>query len=212
MRIWVLRPRGQIVRMGKQINTAGHDMSAQTQTVLDAIDAANAKDPNREDDQPDSLLYGQRMSEELHRLFPDASDALRIAARGQHVERWKLKRTEYPDGRAGYLAWRKAQGVYHADVVMGMMKDAGFAQDQIEDAGRMLRKEGIKRDPQVQALEDVICFVFLKWYFEPFAAKHSAEKIQRIVEKTARKMSAEGRARALDEFDLPEALAAAFRV
>ncbi|WP_424831188.1 DUF4202 domain-containing protein [Ruegeria sp.] len=186
-------------------------MSAQMQKVLDAIDAANAQDPNLEDGQPESLLYGQRMSAELDRLVPNASELLQIAARGQHVERWKLKRTEYPEGRAGYLAWRKAQGVYHADVVMGMMEQAGYDADQIETVGRMLRKQGIKRDAEVQALEDVICFVFLKWYFQPFAAKHSDEKIQRIVEKTALKMSEDGRARVLKEFDLPEPLAAAFK-
>ncbi len=186
-------------------------MSIRKQTVLDAIDAANAQDPNIEDGQPVELLYGQRMSAELDRLFPDASDALQIAARGQHVERWKLKRSEYPDGRAGYLAWRKAQGVYHADVVQGFMELAEYGADDIEVVGQMLRKQGIKRNAEVQALEDVICFVFLKWYFAPFAAKHSDEKVQRIVEKTALKMSAEGRARVLEEFDLPEALAAAFR-
>lgn len=186
-------------------------MSTRKQVVLDAIDAANAEDPNFEDGQPEALLYGQRMSAELDRLFPDASDALQIAARGQHVERWKLKRTEYPEGRAGYLAWRKAQGVFHAGVVRGLMEQAEYGADQIEAAEQMLRKQGIKRNPEVQALEDVICSVFLKWYFAPFAAKHSAEKIQRIVEKTAVKMSTEGRARVLDEFDLPDHLAAAFR-
>lgn len=186
-------------------------MSARKQAVLDAIDAANQQDPNTEDGQPAALLYGQRMSAELDRLFPDASDELQIAARGQHVERWKLARTEYPEGRAGYLAWRKAQGVHHADVVMSLMGQNGYDPDRTEAAGRMLRKQGIKREPEVQALEDVICFVFLKWYFQPFAAKHSAEKIQRIVEKTARKMSAEGRTRVLEEFDLPDHLAAAFR-
>lgn len=186
-------------------------MSAQKQSVLDAIDAANSQDPNLDDGTPEALLYGQRMSEELSRLFPEASEELQIAARGQHVERWKLKRAEYPEGRAGYLAWRKAQGVYHADVVMGMMQDAGYGAEQIETAGRMLRKQGIKRDAEVQALEDVICFVFLKWYFAPFAAKHSPEKVQSIVEKTARKMSDDGRARVLREFDLPEPLAAAFQ-
>ncbi len=186
-------------------------MSTRKQAVLDAIDAANAQDPNLEDGQPEALLYGQRMSAELERLFPNASDALQIAARGQHVERWKLKRTEYPEGRAGYLAWRKAQGVYHAEVVRGLMEQAEYGADQIEAAEQMLRKQGIKRNPEVQDLEDVICFVFLKWYFAPFAAKHSTEKIQRIVEKTAVKMSAEGRARVLDEFELPEHLAAAFR-
>ncbi|WP_170573259.1 DUF4202 domain-containing protein [Ruegeria atlantica] len=186
-------------------------MSARKQSVLDAIDAANRQDTNLDDGQPVELLYGQRMSAELDRLFPDASDILQIAARGQHVERWKLARSEYPEGRAGYLAWRKAQGVHHAEIVMAMMEQAGYSADEVETAGRMLRKQGIKRDDEVQALEDVICFVFLKWYFAPFAEKHSAEKIQRIVEKTARKMSAEGRARVLTEFDLPEHLAAAFQ-
>ncbi len=186
-------------------------MSARKQAVLDAIDAANRQDPNFEDGQPVELIYGQRMSAEMDRLFPDASDMLQIAARGQHVERWKLARSEYPEGRAGYLAWRKAQGVHHAEVVMGLMQQAGYDADDIEATGRMLRKQGIKRDDEVQALEDVICFVFLKWYFAPFAAKHSAEKIQSIVEKTARKMSAEGRARVLKEFDLPDNLAAAFQ-
>ena len=186
-------------------------MNARKQAVLDAIDAANTQDPNIEDGQPETLLYGQRMTAELNRLFPDASDPLQIAARGQHVERWKLARSEYPEGRAGYLAWRKAQGVHHAEIVMELMRQTEYSADEIDAAGRMLRKQGIKRDADVQALEDVICFVFLKWYFAPFAEKHSAEKIQSIVEKTARKMSAEGRARVLDEFDLPEHLAAAFR-
>ena len=186
-------------------------MSAQKQAVLDAIDAVNRQDPNQDGGEPEALLYGKRMSEELARLFPDASDALQIAARGQHVERWKLARSEYPEGRTGYLAWRKAQGVHHAEVVMGLMKKEGYGTDQIDAAGRMLRKQGIKRDAEVQALEDVICFVFLKWYFQPFAAKHSAEKIQSIVQKTARKMSGEGRARVLREFDLPDHLADAFR-
>ena len=90
------------------------------------------------------------------------------------------------------------------------MQEAGYAEDEVQAAGQMLRKEGIKRNAEVQMLEDVICFVFLKWYFAPFAAKHTPEKIQRIVEKTARKMSAEARARVLKEFDLPEELAQAF--
>ncbi|WP_170395544.1 DUF4202 domain-containing protein [Ruegeria arenilitoris] len=187
-------------------------MSARKQAVLDAIDAANRQDPTIEEGQPAALLYGQRMSAELDRLFPDALDPLQIAARGQHVERWKLARSEYPEGRTGYLTWRKAQAEHHAEIVMGLMEQAGYSKDEAESAGRMLRKQGIKRDDEVQALEDVICFVFLKWYFAPFAEKHSAEKIQRIVEKTARKMSGDGRTRVLSEFNLPEHLAAAFQV
>ncbi|WP_291732965.1 DUF4202 domain-containing protein [Leisingera sp. F5] len=185
-------------------------MSAQLTQVLDAIDAANAQDPSLEDGQPAALLYGQRMSSEQSRLFPDANEPLQIAARGQHVERWKLQRGAFPEGRAGYLAWRKAEADHHAGVVTALMQEAGYGAGDVDAAARMLRKEGIKRDDQVQALEDIICFVFLKWYFEPFAAKHPAEKVQRIVEKTARKMSAEARARVLGEFTLPAELAGAF--
>ena len=179
-------------------------------TVLAAIDAANAADPGVEAGRPAALLYGERMSAELARLDPGASEALRIAARGQHVERWKLLRTDYPEGREGYLAWRREQGRLHAARVADMMAGSGYPEADRDRVAAMLRKEGIKRDPEVQMLEDVICFVFLKWYFAPFATKHDPEAIEKIVIKTARKMSPEGRARVLDEFDLPGPLVAAF--
>lgn len=180
-------------------------------TALAAVDAANAADPTREDGRPAALVYGERMSAELARLFPDASEPLQIAARGQHVERWMLPRADYPGGRTGYLEWRREQGRRHATRVAGIMQAAGYGADEIAAAEAMLRKEGLKRAPEVQALEDVICFVFLRWYFAPFAEGRDTGALLKIVEKTARKMSAEGRARALAEFDLPKPFAAAFR-
>ena len=181
--------------------------------VLAAIDAANAADPHREPDgRAVELVYGERMSAELARLVPDASEDLRIAARGQHVERWKLPREAYPDGRAGYLAWRAEQARRHAERVDGMMAEAGYPADERARVAALLRKEGIKRNPEMQALEDVICFVFLRWYFADFAAKHPEDEIVRIVAKTARKMSPEARAQALAEFALPRPLAAAMTV
>lgn len=178
--------------------------------VLAAIDAANAADPQREaDGRPVALVYGERMSAELDRLASDASEPLRIAARGQHVERWKLPREDYPEGRAGYLAWRAEQGRRHAVRVDGMMADAGFGPEERDRVAALLRKEGIKRNPEMQVLEDVICFVFLRWYFADFATKHPEEELVRIVAKTARKMSPAARERALAEFDLPPALAEA---
>ncbi len=182
------------------------------QTAVAAIDAANAADPTLEDGQPAALLYGHRMSAELTRLFPDASEPLMIAARGQHIERWRLPRQDYPDGKEGYLAWRREQARRHAARVAGIMRDAGYDAEAIASAERMLRKEGIKRDEDVQALEDVICFVFLRWYFAPFAAARDHAELLDIVRKTATKMSAAGRTRALAEFDLPEDLAAAMRM
>lgn len=180
-------------------------------SVLAAIDAANAADPNLEPDRrPAALVYGERMTAELARRIPDASEHLQIAARGQHVERWKLAREAYPEGRAGYLAWRVEQGRIHAARVAGMMADAGYPQADQDRVASLLRKEALKRNPETQALEDVICFVFLRWYFAEFAARYDDLDIGRIVEKTARKMSADARRVALAEFPMPPALAAAF--
>lgn len=179
--------------------------------ALDAIDAANADDPDTREGAPAAQLYGQRMTQELARLFPNASHPLQIAARGQHIERWTKKRAQYPEGREGYLNWRRDLAHHHAERVGTIMRAAGYSEEDANSAGRMIRKEGIKRDQEVQMLEDVICFVFLKWYFEPFSQTQDPDKMQRIVAKTARKMSADGRARVLREFDLPEPLAAAFR-
>ena len=181
------------------------------QQVLDAIDTANRRDPRLDEGQPEALLYGHRMSAELSRLYPDASDLLQIAARGQHVERWVLARSDYDEGKAGYLKWRRDLATHHANRVGAMMTGAGYGMDDVLKVGRMLRKEGVKRDPEVQAIEDVASFVFVKHYFAGFAARHAHEKILGIVEKTARKMSPMARARVLEEFDLPDDLAAAFR-
>ncbi len=181
-------------------------MSDRLRRALALIDATNVADPKGE-----ALVYGQRMSAELARLFPAASEVLQVAARGQHVERWLLPRGDYPEGKAGYLDWRREQGRRHGLRVAAIMTEAGFPEADGARVGVLLRKEGIKRDPEVQALEDVICFVFLKWYFSPFAADRDAEQTLDIVRKTARKMSTEGRARVLAEFDLPEPLAGAFR-
>lgn len=179
--------------------------------ALSLIDAANAADPTLENSQPAALLYGKRMSDEMARLFPAASEVLQIAARGQHVERWLLRRSDYPEGKAGYLDWRREQARRHALRVAGIMDEVGYSLEDGFRVGILLRKEGLKRDPEVQALEDVICFTFLHWYFADFAAARDDTEVLDIVTKTARKMSSEGRARALAEFTLPANLAAAFQ-
>jgi len=181
------------------------------QTAFAAIDQANSADPARSEGQPEALLYGQRMTAEQEALYPDAPEPLRIACRGQHIERWTLPRADYPMDRAGYLAWRTEQGRRHAARIAGIMRDAGYDPEEIAHAERMLTKQGIKRDEDVQALEDVACFTFIRWYLGPFAEGRDPQELQRIVEKTARKMSASARARALSEFAIPEPFAAAFR-
>jgi hypothetical protein len=182
------------------------DTSGRFAEVLAAIDAANARDPHvielagrRE---PAELVYGRRMSETLARMAPDASEHLRIAARGQHIERWTSPRKNYPEGRAGYLAWRRDLKDFHARRLADIMAGAGYGADDIARVSALVRKERLKTDAEAQILEDVVCVVFLAHYIDAFMAKTEEYKVADILAKTWRKMSSAGHAHAL-ELPLP---------
>ena len=176
------------------------------------FDAANAEDPTLEaNDQgqpvPKELLYAERMSACLHRVAPDAPEAVQLAARSQHIRRWHIPRSDYPLTRPGYHQWRTALKKYHAELAGQLMAQAGYDPDIVARVGQLLRKERLKDDPEVQLLEDVICLVFLEYYFLPFAAQHPADKVVEIVQKTWPKMTERGHVLALQLPFSPEALA-----
>jgi len=170
-------------------------------TVLAAIDAANARDPNRIETggrrEPAELVYGQRMSLTLARMAPDASAHLQIAARGQHIDRWTSPRKSYPDGRIGYLKWRKDLKDFHAGRLGEIMAAAGYGTDDIARVGSLVRKERLKLDVEAQMLEDIVCVVFLEHYIDGFMAKTDREKLADILAKTWAKMSPLGHEHAL---------------
>ncbi|MGI9382173.1 MAG: DUF4202 domain-containing protein, partial [Methyloligellaceae bacterium] len=171
------------------------------QRALDAFDRANAADPNLEsvdgEAVPKELIYGQRMSACLARLCPRASEALTLAARCQHLERWVTPRSSYPDGRVGYLTWRRDLKGYHARRAGEILAELGYAQGLIARVQALVRKERLKRDEEAQILEDVVCVVFLTHYLADLAAKHDADKVVEILRKTWAKMSPLGRNAAL---------------
>lgn len=175
--------------------------------ALAAIDAANGADPTQETQdgaaRPAALIYSERMSEWLERIEPDASEVLRIAARAQHIERWTVPRASYPMDREGYLRWRTELGKYHAQRAGEIMRAAGYDESEASRVGQLIRKQRLKRDPEAQTLEDVICLVFLENYFADFATKHDDAKIIDILRKTWAKMSPRGHAAAL-ELPMPE--------
>jgi hypothetical protein len=167
------------------------------QRAFALFDAANRQDPRRQEGQPVELLYAQRMTDWLGRLYPDASEPLRLAARAQHIQRWEIPRGRYPMTRAGYLQWRTELGRFHAQTAGKILREVGYEQPTIDRVGALLRKEKLKADPDVQALEDVICMVFLEHELVDFAAKHDEEKVVRILRRTWNKMSPIGHAAAM---------------
>lgn len=177
------------------------------------IDAANAEDPNRETadghEYPKELLYAQRMSAMLERYQPDASEALQLAVRCQHIQRWKIPRSDYPMTRAGYHQWRTRLRDFHAEVAGALLKEVGYDTDTIARVCSLLRKERLQQDTEVQTLEDVVVLVFLESYLEDFVRTHpeyDEAKLIDILRKSLRKMSERGREAALTMIKLPSSL------
>lgn len=169
--------------------------------AIERFDAANREDPNTEpfegEDCPRELAYARRMTAWLDRLAPDASEPLRLAARCQHLERWKIPRSAYPMDRRGYLRWRTELKKFHADRAAEILRDTGYDDETIRRVQSLVRKERLTDDPETQLLEDVVCLVFLESYFSEFARKHDEAKLISIVQKTWKKMTPRGHAAAL---------------
>ncbi len=167
-------------------------MSRRAEAIA-AIDAANADDPNtievRGEVRPKEQAHAELMTESITRLDPDANDAQHLAARAHHLRRWTTPRATYPEGRAGYLRWRTASKKRHADDVASILAGVGYDADTIERTQRIIRKEGLGTDPEVQVHEDALCLVFLETQLAELADDQGDEKMIEIIRKTAAKMS-----------------------
>ncbi|HZJ21304.1 MAG TPA: DUF4202 domain-containing protein, partial [Pricia sp.] len=146
---------------------------------------------------PKEVLYAIRMTEKLNDFAPGASDALRLTARCQHICRWEIPRESYAMNRVGYLKWRQDLKKFHARKATEILEQVGYSQELIDKVAFLLEKKQLKKNEDTQTLEDVICLVFLEYYFEPFAAEHPEDKIIDILQKTWRKMSEKGQEAAL---------------
>lgn len=166
------------------------------------FDQANSEDPNQEEylgkTYPKELLYAMRMTERLGSYAPNASEALQLTARCQHIRRWEIPRDSYPMDRIGYLKWRQALKKFHVQKASRILKEVGYGADAIEKVSFLLEKKQLKKNEDTQTLEDVICLVFLEFYLEPFSEKHPEKKNLEILQKTWRKMSVKGQKAALD--------------
>lgn len=169
--------------------------------VFSLIDKLNAQDPNTENINEEliakELVYGQRMSITLSKFEKNPSEALQIAARAQHICRWEIPRDQYPMDRIGYLKWREELKKFHAAKTSEIMLEVGYDQEIIDRVSFLIQKKKLKKDEETQILEDVICLVFLEFYYTDFLAKHSDEKVIDILQKTWRKMSERGQKAAL---------------
>ena len=168
------------------------------QQVIRSIDEANGEDPNSEVvdgvAQPKEQLYGVRMQKWVEELDPGAPEALRIAARSQHIRRWEIPRSDYPMDRKGYLRWRTTLYGFHADKASEILRAAQYDDETIERVRTLLQKRNLRTDADVQTLEDAAALVFLIHHLDDFLQRDDIgeEKAINIIRKTWKKMTERG--------------------
>ena len=137
---------------------------ARFERALAAFDQANAEDPTQRSCSASNVRAssftpnGSRPGSSGSSRQP--SEALRLAARCQHLERWKIPRSSYPEGRVGYLQWRTQLARFHADRAAEILAAAGYERALIDQVRRINLKQGLRSDPDVQTMEDALCLTF----------------------------------------------------
>ncbi len=161
--------------------------------ALRGFDQANAQDPNQLEWQgrqyPRELLYARWLSDWILRLCPQASEALRLAARSQHICRWEIPRSSYPMTRAGYLRWRGELKKFHAQKTGELLSAAGYPEDVVARVQALNLKKGFPNDPEGRVLEDALCLVFLEHQFAELVARTSQHTMLQAVKKVWNKMT-----------------------
>jgi hypothetical protein len=184
------------------------------EAVIAAFDQANAEDPHQEmvggKAFPKELLYAQRMTEMQERYAPEASEAVKLAVRAQHIQRWKVPRSNYAMDKPGYMLWRTGLYKFHAETAGSLMQQAGYDEAMIARVKTIVGKKELKTNPETQMMEDVVDLVFIEHYMLAFAGQHAEydeDKWIIIIQKTWNKMSERAHQFALSgKIKLPEAL------
>jgi hypothetical protein len=159
-------------------------------TACEVIDAANEGDAL-------ALEHGRRAAAWVKHLDRDADEAQLLAARAHHLRRAASPRKSYPDGRAGYLRWRRDAKDRHAVEVAALLESAGYDAAFVERVQDLVRKKGLQSgDHAAQVHEDAVCLTFLGTQLDELGATLGDERTVEVLRKTAAKMSPAGLAAA----------------
>ena len=183
-------------------------MAPNVSKAISFIDEAHSLDPKTTTTVdghtiPYELHYANLCSHYLLLHTPSPSTHLTVACRAQHFRRWEVPRSSYPEGKAGYFAWRTYLKKRQAEQVKAICLDSDFTGEEASRVAGLIAKEDLKKgegkgDAEVQVLEDVACLVFLKDQFDEFEKGHDEDKIIGILQKTWVKMGERGRELALE--------------
>jgi hypothetical protein len=187
---------------GTTAMTSQYDKSPFEQAVGE-FDAIGLEDPRQATvgavTGPYQLMESKVLEEFIRRLVDAPSAALLLACHCQHLARWQFPRSSYPDGREGYLRWRRAASQRSADAAAIIMAEAGIDRAVIDAVVTIVTKRERVNGSDSQWMEDALCLTFLRLDAAAFAVKHDYAMVCRILERTWRKMSEPARLIALAE-------------
>ncbi|MCO5565929.1 hypothetical protein L7F22_019604 [Adiantum nelumboides] len=123
---------------------------------------------------------------------------IKLAARCQHLERFATPRNTFPEGKAGYLQWRRSLYTIQADKASALLLEAGLSEQEAKVVHTWVSKTDLKPGKEggewgTQVLEDAAVLVFLQDQLHHFASQHPGY----TREKTWRKLSEDGKQAAL---------------
>lgn len=171
------------------------------ENVFALFDAYNQQDPRKIEwegiSYPFEYFYSLQLYTWVMKLKPDAQEPLVLAARCQHIGRWHITRSQYPKGKAGYFNWRRTLAQFHAETAGSLLAEGGYDAVTIKLVQRILLKEQLIKNGDVQVMEDALCLVFLQFQYENFLATHEEDMILKIMKTSWNKMSEQGREEAL---------------
>ncbi|MDO8361557.1 MAG: DUF4202 domain-containing protein [Actinomycetota bacterium] len=167
--------------------------SARFEAAIAAIDAANSADPTavvvRGATRPLALAHGELATQWVARLHPDCDDSWLLAARAHHLRRWELPRARYPEGKAGYLRWKRDQRRRHAHDVGELLAEVGYSHGEIERVQSLVRRDHLAFDAGSQAVEDAACLVFIETQLAEVSGRLAHDHLVDVIRKTAKKMT-----------------------
>jgi len=171
------------------------DEKRRFEAVIARFDEENSRDPNRVEILgelvPRELFLAKRLGEWVLRLDPEASEALRIAARCQHIRRWEVKRESYPMDKGGYHRWKSHLKKFHAAIASEILRAGGYGEELIQAVQALNLKTSGSAD--AQTLEDALCLLFIEAQLQDLMGKSSEEKVINALQKSWAKMSLKAR-------------------
>lgn len=166
------------------------------------MDALNATDPRTEMFEgrihPKELIFSQRVAAWIERLVDEPSEALRLAAHGHTLCRWKVARDDFDKGLVGYRYWRNACADRHAEETTRILRDVGYDEAMIDAVRDLTLKKNWPAEDEALALEDADCLAFLELKLKHYLDEWTEEKTIDILAKTARKMTPAARTHVMD--------------